>query len=423
MPEPALSLESPDVSGKAVTVAVPTYNRAPLLRQCLDSVVAQDVDELSVLVLDNASDDETRAVVASFRDQRLAYEPTPLTIGMVRNWNRAIDRNTSPYLCVFGDDDVMLPGFLRESVQALAGRPAAGFSFTSVDLIDAEGMALGSQEAGDVPAGACSGLDYLERVVMGRRVVINPSAVVMRRSALEQAGRFSSPHSSHTFDFNLYLRLAWRHEVVHLPRQLVRVRVHAGQHYQAAWRVEGATGPFSDAGERMDAATYLLESPRAAASAYRQWLASRVRSLNAARSELALSFVPDMHSWEDRVLMAVEDIIALVPEGATLILVDDNHWVGYEIPHRRTIPFLERDGAYWGPPPDSGTGIREVERLREAGARFLIFAWPAFWWLSHYHQLRSYLDSNYRCMLENDRIVGFDLDQATSDHGAVKDRS
>ena len=73
------------------------------------------------------------------------------------------------------------------------------------------------------------------------------------------------------------------------------------------------------------------------------------------------------------------------------------------------VPFLERDGQYWGPPPDGDTGIQELERLRKLGADFIVFVWTAFWWLDYYAELHNYLRSRFRCVLENDRMVAFDL--------------
>jgi hypothetical protein len=66
-------------------------------------------------------------------------------------------------------------------------------------------------------------------------------------------------------------------------------------------------------------------------------------------------------------------------------------------------------GQYGGPPPDDATAIRELERLRQSGASFMVFAWSAFWWLDYYAALRQQLRSAFRFVLENDRLVVFDL--------------
>jgi hypothetical protein len=107
---------------------------------------------------------------------------------------------------------------------------------------------------------------------------------------------------------------------------------------------------------------------------------------------------------------ATNEIAAIVPPGEIYLFVDDGQWeAGNVIAERQNLPFLENNGEYWGPPPDDETAIREFERLRQAGASFIVFAWTAFWWLEHYQEFYKYLQTNYRCVLVNERLVVFDL--------------
>ena len=110
-----------------------------------------------------------------------------------------------------------------------------------------------------------------------------------------------------------------------------------------------------------------------------------------------------------RLQAATEELAALIPPGSAFILVDGEEWGHDVMVGRRAIPFLERDGQYWGEPADDDTAIRELERLRQAGASFIVFAWPAFWWLEHYVGLSTYLRQTYRCILENDHVAAFEL--------------
>jgi hypothetical protein len=107
-------------------------------------------------------------------------------------------------------------------------------------------------------------------------------------------------------------------------------------------------------------------------------------------------------------LLACE-LAPLIPQGETLILVDQAKLETNAIAGRHALPFLERAGEYWGPPPDDETAIREFERLRGSGANFIVFAWPAFWWLDYYQGFNRHLRQHHRNVLENDRIVVFDL--------------
>lgn len=102
-------------------------------------------------------------------------------------------------------------------------------------------------------------------------------------------------------------------------------------------------------------------------------------------------------------LMTEREVGAVVRQGIPFILVDDQQF-GWD-----AIPFLERDGAYWGPPADSETAIKELERLRNAGAAFIVFGWPDFWWLTHYADFTGYLNAHYPCALRSKNAVIFDL--------------
>lgn len=111
----------------------------------------------------------------------------------------------------------------------------------------------------------------------------------------------------------------------------------------------------------------------------------------------------------DQNSIAIVEIASLVPPGETFILVDQDEWTVKAPPERTAIPFLERDGIYWGPPPDDENAIRECERLRQAGARHIVFGWPAFWWLEHYADFHQHLRNRFPCVLQNERVVIFSL--------------
>jgi polysaccharide pyruvyl transferase WcaK-like protein/SAM-dependent methyltransferase len=102
-------------------------------------------------------------------------------------------------------------------------------------------------------------------------------------------------------------------------------------------------------------------------------------------------------------------VAELVPPGCSFILVDEMQWADEVFADRRPIPFLEKDGQYWGLPADDATAIQECERLRIAGASFIIFAPHSFWWLKHYSGLDQHLRSHYACVREEAQLIAFDL--------------
>ena len=110
-----------------------------------------------------------------------------------------------------------------------------------------------------------------------------------------------------------------------------------------------------------------------------------------------------------QLVLTAQDIAAVIPPGERFILVDDDAVRGHLGPGLRAIPFLEREGQYWGPPADDATAMGEVERMRGAGATFLVFAWPALWWLEHYVGVLEHLRPRFPCRSRTDQIVAFDL--------------
>jgi glycosyltransferase involved in cell wall biosynthesis len=115
-------------------------------------------------------------------------------------------------------------------------------------------------------------------------------------------------------------------------------------------------------------------------------------------------------SWKHQLNNAVEQIKSVIPEKNSFILVDENQLgMSGTISNRYSLPFIEKNGQYWGPPSNDNAAINELTRLRELGAGFIVFAWTAFWWLDYYKGFHNYLCSKYQCVLENERLVVFDL--------------
>ena len=398
-----------DGSHVTLTVAVPTFNRAAMLRQSLESILAQEGVSMRVVVLDNASTDDTPSVVAGYRDPRLSLNRSPKNVGLLRNWNRCISVNRSEFLCVFCDDDLMRPGFLLKSMRLLEANPDVGFCFSSYEVIDGEGATIPSTLR-DVPGGVMDGSTFLEYIASGRGFTMFPSTVVYRASALAYGGgQFDSPHSKF-FDTHLWYRMARSCSVGYINEPLVAVREHEGQESEAIWRRKHSIGFVGLIAERLDAVAYLLESPRARDDSYRRWLTQRFLALHKQETEAIHDNAPgSYYSWEELVEIAKDEILEAIPPGSGFILVDEAEWgLEGDFEGRRVWPFTERNGVYWGP-PDEATAVEELERLRAFGAEFIVFPWSAFYWLDHYTELNDYLQRR-RCLLQNSRLLIFGLE-------------
>jgi len=112
-----------------------------------------------------------------------------------------------------------------------------------------------------------------------------------------------------------------------------------------------------------------------------------------------------------------QDIASVVPTGERVILAGGKSLVPL-IPPYPAEP-LESRISFWSSPQSDDLAIAELNGFRHDGATFVAFAWPAFWWLDYYRELAAYLRANGRCLLENDLLVIFALEEQLRQHRQI----
>jgi len=85
------------------------------------------------------------------------------------------------------------------------------------------------------------------------------------------------------------------------------------------------------------------------------------------------------NSWFHMLAQALEDLEKEVPQGSTMVLVDEDHWyAGPQRAGRKVLPSLEKEGKFWGLPGNDQVRIRELRRMMLQGARYVVFSWSTF---------------------------------------------
>lgn len=105
-----------------VSVVIPTYNRADALQRTLDSVLDQTHEDLEVLVVDDASTDETATVVADYDDSRVTFLEHETNRGGSAARNTGIEQATGEYIAFLDSDDEWLPRKIERQVELLERR-------------------------------------------------------------------------------------------------------------------------------------------------------------------------------------------------------------------------------------------------------------------------------------------------------------
>lgn len=114
-----------------LSICIPTYNRADMLRHTIDSILGQGVDGVEIVVSDNASTDGTDALMQELaqRHPQIRYVRSATNVGADRNFLKAVELAAGRYAWLMGSDDLVAPGGVAEVLQAIASHPELpGFS-------------------------------------------------------------------------------------------------------------------------------------------------------------------------------------------------------------------------------------------------------------------------------------------------------
>lgn len=224
-----------------VSVCVPTYQGAPYLEACLESIAGQDLAGVEVLVCDDGSTDATVAIATAFGDRipDLDVAVNPTRLGAVANLNHCIARARGAWVKPVFQDDLIAPGCLTALREARGGSP----------VVVAGRRYLYEPGVPDWRRDAC---EHLLEVALDRRFppgpvtpdaiadvlvdlvvdgvpqlnpVGEPVAVMLERDAVLAAGGFDAGYVQ-LWDYELVLRLAVQHGLVVVPGPLATFRVH-----------------------------------------------------------------------------------------------------------------------------------------------------------------------------------------------------
>jgi glycosyltransferase involved in cell wall biosynthesis len=220
-----------------VSIGIPTYNGAKYLRESVESVLGQTCGDFELVLIDDASSDETWAIAQAYArmDPRVLAIRNSKTLGLVANFNQCIELTKGRYVCVWHQDDVM-PQNIEKKVALLEANPQVGFVHSNILMIDDYGQILGEHwEPDSTRDYICSGREFFLRMIEpGKNYVCCPS-VLARRECYERLGNFRS-ELYFTCDWELWMRFSLYYDVGCLGAPLVHFRRHRGSE---SFRIEG----------------------------------------------------------------------------------------------------------------------------------------------------------------------------------------
>ena len=168
-----------------VSVCIPSYNYAVYLPETLDSILAQTYPDFEIIVVDDASTDESQLIAEGYAGRyptRFAFLHIAGRVnkGISATCNLAIEQSRGEYLAWLGSDDAWYPDKLARQVDELDRHPGIGLTYSFADIIDSKGAKTGEVIGRDTTQ------DLLPMLVAGN--FIPPLTAFHRRACLWKTG-------------------------------------------------------------------------------------------------------------------------------------------------------------------------------------------------------------------------------------------
>jgi len=195
----------------AVSVVIPTYNRARKLLRAISSVLYQAFTDYEVIVVDDGSDDGTADCLKPFMG-RIKYMRHPKNIGVSAARNRGIKASRYPFIAFLDSDDYWLPQKLSAQVDFFKRNPEAVACQTE-EIWIRKGLRVNPGKRHLKPSGDI----FIPSLKL---CLVSPSAVVLKRSLLDEVGLFDEDLPA-CEDYDLWLRISCRYPIHLIPRHLV----------------------------------------------------------------------------------------------------------------------------------------------------------------------------------------------------------
>lgn len=216
-----------------VSICIPTYNRANLLPYAVNSVLNQTYADFELIICDDASSDNTSAIVAQWHDARVRYIRQPENIKRSRNMRAGFEAAQGEYFIKFDDDDALTPTFLEQAVATLDRQ-------ATVDFVCTDHWVINAQSQRDQEATRQNSEKWKkDRLTLGiipdlvtetfQHQSLQVGSTLFRLDCLNQVD-FMRFEADGCEDFDLLVRLALAGKIGYfIPEKLMEYRFHGGQ--------------------------------------------------------------------------------------------------------------------------------------------------------------------------------------------------
>ncbi len=224
----------------AVSIVIPTLNRAHLVPRAIKSVLTQTCQDFEIIVVDDGSIDATKRIIQRFSDKRIKYIKHRQTRGPGAARNTGIDACSGDYIAFLDSDDEWLPKKLEKQINLFKRNIIKpGMTYCGVALIDLYGRNVKEKWTPKYRG------YVFKKNLASNFIVSGSSSVIVQKNVLKKVGNFDESFPS-CEDWDLWTRIAKYYEIDFVPEILVNCFLHSKRISSNFERIKQGLKLFSD---------------------------------------------------------------------------------------------------------------------------------------------------------------------------------
>lgn len=201
-----------------VSVLMPCYNGGKYIRAAMQSIMDQSLSDWELIIVNDASTDDSRSIIESFADERIRCISHTKNLGVVASRNRALKESNGRYLAIMDADDVARPDKLSRQVDFLEKNHRFGLVGSWAKIIDKKGADTGRSWK------LRAGPDKIKAELIFRNYFIH-SAILVRKEAALRFPYETGLEIGEDYKFVWDISRHW--DVANLQEHLVSYRIHS----------------------------------------------------------------------------------------------------------------------------------------------------------------------------------------------------
>lgn len=367
-----------------VSIIIVNYNYASYVAEAIDSALEQTYPDTEVIVVDDGSTDDSRQIIASYRDRvKSIFKENG---GQASAANSGYKECTGSIVIFLDSDDMLQPDTLENIVPYFTdGVAKVHWPLWKID-------ATGNKTGKLLPDGKLVEGDLRDQLIkLGPAYCGGPpespptSGNAWSGKFLEQVMPIPAANFKGGIDHYLFILAPLFGKLKSYAEPLGYYRVHG---INNTLRRDYMSVFFA----RFEAGCEILSS----------FLSKDGIIVD------PLSWPRD--HWYHKVDRSLKEIDAWIPKRVPFILTDDDAWIaGHTILDRHRYHLIEQDSQYWGIPKQDTEAIEALEHYRRQGICYFVLSWSSFWYMDYFTGFRQHLDTHYTCLQKNDLLMIYEL--------------